>query len=810
MSLKTIRQDPGLPDNKFVIFFGLFFISCASLALEVTLTRLLSVVTWYHLAFFAVSTAMLGMTAGSVTVYLKPNWFSESRLLSTCSKAALIGAVSILFSLVMLLLIPLTAGNNLMSQLALLAATIFCFLPFYFSGIVISGILTQSRMPIGKLYASDLAGAALGCFLVLLGLEVMNAPSLIIICGAICAFSAVFFSIPGRSRGILYTGLATALLLLAFAVLNTTSSHSLSPIMIKGQVENPATYVYEKWNSFSRVVVYRKIQSIPQLWSPSPTLPKDEKISLHALNIDGEAGTAIRKFQKLDDISHLRFDATNLAYFLTSPDEPACIIGVGGGKDIHSAIYFERKQIVGIDVNPIFINLLKGQFRDFAGIADYPGVKLVVDEARSYLTNTSERFGTIQMSLIDTWAATGAGAYTLTENSLYTMEAWKVFTSHLTDDGIFSVSRWYNKQNLGETGRVVSLALATLIEEGVEKPADHIVMITSGNVSTLLISKKPFSVEDLAKLRQVTTEMQYQIEIIPGTPAKNEFLRKLLSATSLAQLNEFAYQPRFNFTPPTDESPYFFNILRLESLGTAFDPTPGVITGNLTATATLVRLITALFAMTIVVIVVPLGYKTSQARKEGKKTGILWSGAMYFSLIGASFMLLEIALVQRFSVFLSHPVYALGVLLFTIIASSGLGSYLSEKLPLDRKPWAFLYPVFMAVVIVGMKFLLPVIFTRLMVAPMATKIIASVFVIGPMGIIMGCFFPTGMRITRKISNTDTPWYWALNGIFGVLCSALAVFISIFIGISINFYISAALYLAVIIPIYDFYRRNALK
>jgi hypothetical protein len=797
-------------DTKVAIYFGLFLMSCASLALEITLTRLLSVITWYHLAFFAISVAMLGITAGSVTIYLKPSWFSDQNQLEILAKASLGGATFALFSLIMLLLIPITVSNSFMSQLALFMTTFFCFLPFYFSGIVISGILTQTAMPIGRLYASDLAGAAVGCILVLVGLEFLSAPSLIVFCGVICGLAGLLFSWASNSKSLKFLSRGVIIFLLIIVLFNSLPDISpLSPIAVKGRIEHPSDYMYEKWNSFSRVVVYKAIQSVPQLWSPSPTMPQDVLSIQYKLNIDGEAGTVIRKYRRLDDIAHLRYDATNIAYYLVSPDEAACIIGVGGGKDVQSAIYFGIKKIVGIDVNPIFINLLKNHFREFAGIAEERGVSLVVAEARSYLTRKDEQFGIIQMSLIDTWAATGAGAYSLSENSLYTVEAWRLFIKRLSNDGIFSVSRWYNAKDLGETGRIVSLAVAALIEEGIKRPADHIGMVAAGNVSTLLLSKTPFSKERITKLKEASEKMQFQIEIIPGTLPENELLRNLILANSMEQLMQKARHPRYNYLPPTDENPYFFNMLSLKSLSTTFVSAPGVIYGNAIATLTLVRLIVALIIMTIGVIILPLAYKTSLLKKEKKNAKIHLSGAVYFSLIGAGFMLLEIGLIQRFSVFLSHPIYALGILLFTIIASSGLGSFLSEKLPLNRVPWAFLFPVVMGGIILLMRFTLPIIFSKFISVPILVKIILSILIVAPMGIVMGFFFPIGMRMVRVLSNADTPWYWALNGIFGVLSSAFAVFISIFIGISTNFYVAAILYFAVLVPIYDFYRKRAV-
>ena len=163
-------------------------------------------------------------------------------------------------------------------------------------------------------------------------------------------------------------------------------------------------------------------------------------------------------------------------------------------------------------------------------------------------------------------------------------------------------------------------------------------------------------------------------------------------------------------------------------------------------------------------------------------------------------MLTEIALIQRLTVLLSHPIYALGILLFTIIASSGLGSLLSDRLPLTRRPWIYIYPLATAALIVGVRFLLSALLAGMVTAGTELKIVAAVAVVFPLGLMMGMFFPTGMRLSKSICPLDTPWYWALNGIFSVLCSAVAVFISIYGAISLNFYLAAALYLGTLAPL----------
>jgi hypothetical protein len=773
------------------IYIGTFLIAFSTLALEITLSRLLSVISWYHMAFLAISTAMLGMTAGAVTVYLKPSWFTAEKLRHTLGKCCLAYALSLPLSLIVLCLTPLQSSRSIMSLFALMMAVGASALPFYFAGMAISAVLTKTELPIGRIYASDLIGASFGCLFVLAGLEFFDAPSLMILCASVGAAAGFSFVCVNASAASLRlrrrSGWATGLLVL-FALVNSSTQSGIRPYVIKGHVESSTKYLLEKWNSFSRVAVYSPTLSSPQYWGRSPIAPPDKLVHQHYMNIDGDAATTMSRFSTLSDIDHLRFDVTNLVYYLR-PKGGSVIIGVGGGRDIQSAVLFGQERILGIDVNPVFIRLLQTRFRDFAGIADRPEVELEVDEARSLLSRTQQHFSVIQMSLIDTWASTGAGAFSLSENALYTMEAWNIFLDRLADDGIFTVSRWYNPDNLGETGRVVSLAAGSLFRSGARQPSDHIAMITSGKISTLLLSKRPFQEADLAKIKKITSELKFDLVIFPGESPKYSSLRTILGSHSLDELRRVVADEPFNYEPSTDNNPYFFNMLRLRHMGLALQSGDGSLKGNLHATVTLIGLIFVLVVFCLLAIVIPLVFGT---HAKGRSAGF-WSGATYFILIGSGFMLAEIGLVQRLSVFLGHPVYALGILLFTMILGAGLGSFASERISLNKQSLIFFLPLMASLWIFAIPFVfdkwLPIFSASLM----PIRITFAVLVISPLCVLLGFFFPIGMRLVREKMGSETPWYWALNGIFGVLCSAIAVFIAIYFGISANFYLAAACY-----------------
>ena len=452
----------------------------------------------------------------------------------------------------------------------------------------------------------------------------MTAPSLIIFTALFAAAATVSFSWPFSQFNLRHVTGLTFGIIAVLALINSTTPFGLEPVFVKGQYDDPQNHVVDRWNSFSRVVVYQMEKGPPAYWGQSSKAPDATVITYHA-DIDGGAGTWITQFT---DINYLRYDVTNVVHYIR-PDGSVCIIGSGGGRDVQSALLFGHHNVTGVDVNPIFIDLLETKFRDFAGVAGYPGINLVAAEARSYMAGTSEKYSVVQMSLVDTWAATAAGAFTLSENGLYTVEAWHTFFDRLTDDGIFTASRHYVPGTLDETGRAVSLAMAMLLQEGVPGPDKHIAVIAQYPVSTLLVSKRPFTDAEISQLRDTSSNLGYDPLVLPGQPAANEMLRSIVSAKSMNELEKAVSASPLNYQPSTDESPYFFNILRLDHLEVLDWQDKGVLAGNISATFTLGILILVLLFITVIVTVVPLVLRTRVYRSASGK--VLWAGALYFS-----------------------------------------------------------------------------------------------------------------------------------------------------------------------------------
>jgi hypothetical protein len=793
-------------------YAGLFIVTACTLMLQVVQTRILSVVAWYHLAFFAISMAMFGLTAGAVWLYLRRERYTEATLSYDLSHHSMAFAVSIAASLLVQLTLSPIVARSLSAIWTWMELALCIAVPFYFSGIVVSLALTRSPFPIGRVYGVDLFGAASGCLGALLLLNITDGPSAVLLIAMIAVGGAVFFAGSGIGAapaprplldGVLRHGAAIFAVLAACGLLNGLTYYSLQPLVVKGRFEDGSTHIYRKWNTFSRVAVSPEWTGRPHLWGASPRYwTQSVQATQRVLDIDGDAATVAYRFSgNLADVDFLKYDVTTLAYHL--PDRARiAIIGVGGGRDILSAAVFGSRDITGIEINPTFIGLLAYApgHADFTNLHKVDGLRLIVDEGRSWLVGTEQKFDLIQMSLIDTWAATSAGAFSLSENGIYTVEAWKIFLGRLSEKGVFTVSRWYDPEDPTETGRLLSLAVAALMESGVAAPERHIFLAAAESIATIVVARRALSAEDLAALHGATAYYQYRELVAPSARPEHAMLREIVGAAGREQLEAVTSRQEFDLTPATDDRPFFFNqvplnkpILAISVANALVGTGPGgVRAGNLVATATLLILFIVSLALVLATIVAPL---RPAIRDSGRR--LVLGGTAYFLLIGVGFMTVEIGLLQRMSVFLGHPVYSLSISLFTLILASGAGSALSDRLVLDSSRKFLVWGVVTSLYIFSLRYWLPHALLAFESAALLVRAGVCMTVIAPAGLLMGFAFPAGMRLVSAADRRPTPWFWGINGAAGVLASVLAVTTSIALGISATFAIGAVCYLLLI-------------
>lgn len=796
---------------------GLFLVCMCGLMLQIVETRILSVVSYYHMAFFAISMAMFGMTAGSLFTYFRQSWFPSERLFENliwiCTAFGFATVISALFLISTVVMGSGHLGSFLMAlpmvALTWLKLILILAMPYFFAGMAISLALTRSPWPAALVYGIDLIGAATGCLVVLWVLTVIDAVSALFLVGAVGALSAVFFLIAHRAAGDhgapllavarlpIFARPATIATIFAVLALGNAAvqPYGLKLSVVKDAIESATPDSFIWWNSFSRINVGRSTAESPQLWGASAAMPAAE-IDERYMAIDGSAASSMYRFDgDLSKLAFLKYDITNLAYSIRDKGR-AAVIGVGGGRDLLSAELFGFNDVTGVELNPIFVDLLTHRLASYNRLAKRSGTRLFVDEARSWFSRSVEHFDLIQMSMVDTWAATGAGAFSLSENGLYTLEGWRTFFDHLTPTGVFTVSRWYAPINVNETGRMVSLAVATLLGEGITSPQEHLFLASTGRLATLIVARAPFSADDLAKLTTTTARLGFTVLISPQAPITSVALSEIVGAhTAMAAAAVAAGVSASNhldLTAPTDARPFFFYQLRFTdpaSFSAAYRATSGIARGNFLATGTLAIIVILSAILTTLTIVIPSLPSVRQVRPR-----LAGLGTTYFLLIGLGFMFVEIALIQRISIFLGHPVYGMAIGLFGIIISTGAGSLLASRLSLASATRLLFWVTVLGCYLVLLPFWFPVFMAKFAAADLAMRAVVSLTAIIPSGVLMGFGFPTGMEFVNAIDSRPTPWFWAVNGAAGVLAAGLAVAISIAFSTSVTLWLGGACYL----------------
>ena len=785
---------------KTATYVGLFQVVLATIMYEIVLTRIFSVTMWYHFAFVAISVAMFGMTIGAVIVYLGSNFFSRERLTNHLALSALLFAVSVVGSFLIQLLHPFGAELSLLEVMSSMVAYAIIAVPFIFSGICVALSLTRFPRHVSRLYAVDLIGAATGCVLVIYTLNVTDGPTAVVVIGCIASLGAVCFLARAGHRGLRRAAVVTTVIFASFAGVHTVLARQQAPLLrlqwVKGALEGRP--LYEKWNSFSRITVYGDPTglSVPKGWGLSPVYRPDRGVRQLALLIDAAAGTVLTGFDgTMENLEHLKYDITNLPHYIRQ-NAKVLVIGVGGGRDILSALLFGQQSVLGLEINQDIIDTVNARFGDFTGHLDrQPRVRFVNDEARSYIARQKERFDIIQISVIDTWAATAAGAFVLTENSLYTAEAWRIFLERLTANGVLAVSRYYFLARPDEIYRLTSLASVSLKARGVQDPRRHIIIarqmprhgdgVAPVGMATVLVSPSPFSDDDVDIVEAITRAMRFDVVLSPRH-AHDSIFAALASADDLAKAT--AAFP-VNIAAPTDDSPFFFHVLYFRDALRLIFERQEVDSINLKAVSILGTLLVTVLALTFLCIVVPLILTTDQTALGGTTSLFI-----FFASIGLGFMLVEISQMQRLIIFLGHPTYGLSVVLFSLLGSSGIGSYVVGRLGYAAAHGRLAWPLMLLLgVLVAFGWLTPHAIRMYEASTTVIRILVAAVTLFPLGLFMGMAFPLGMRLASKRSPALTPWLWGINGATSVCASVLAVVIALSWGIAASFWTGAACY-----------------
>jgi hypothetical protein len=751
------------------LYLGLSFTTLATLMLELTLTRIFSVVFYYHLVFLAISVALFGLGAGGVFSYVvaarRGNLFSKLGSMSLANGLVVVAALWFILS-----------RSNDLGTGTLAAVYFVSALPFFFAGVVTSLAISEAIDRVDRAYFFDLAGAAAGCLVLIPFLDVFGGPNTMIAAAVFYGIAgAIWFNLAG-SAGRRAAAVAMSLLLVGLMVVNF-KSHLLDVRYAKGQRLPPERFV--AWNSFSRVGVHYQ-----GIWS---------------IVIDADAATGIASF----DWDHLsdadRFKLTHEGPgvpYLVRPGAKTLILGAGGGYDVARAFASGSRDITAVEINPIIARtIMRDKFvEESHGLYFRPEVHVVVEDGRSFVRRTPEKYQVLQATLVDTWASTAAGAFALSENNLYTTDAFADYLNRLTDDGLLAFTRW-GLDPPRESLRLISLAIDALHRSGENEPWRNVMVIRAdaqnlngwGAQDTVLISRHPFSAGDISRVRDQIASTPMQILYMPGDAPSNPF-GQLLRASDPAA---FYANYRYNVEPVTDDRPFFFYTVQPRDIRNFLSTA-----SSSNADYKINRAVPLLFSVlavsagaTALILLLPRALLGAAIPKQNRVIAFL----MYFLCLGAGYILIQLALIQKFVLLLGHPTYALTVIVFSMLIASGAGSYFSRRVIAgdDRRLSGVLIAI--AVLVSGLAYAAAPLASAAAAWPGIGKMAITAVSIFPAAFFMGMPFPIGLHRLERHYAPAVRWAWSLNAAASVLGSAMAVVLGIYLGLRATLLIGAGLY-----------------
>ena len=764
---------------------GLALTSFAALLLELALTRLFSVVLFYHFAFLAISIALLGLGAGGVFAYLFKTKLAGISTRKLAAYLCMGNALMLPAVLETVLHVRVALEVSSKNFLHLTAIYMIAAVPFLFTGLLFSVVFARQTQPIPWLYGADLAGGSMACLAVVPLLNWWGGPNTILFAGVAQAIAAVLW---GQNRTERRVAGLFAVALLTLIVANHSGT-LIDVVYAKGMFRDPAWVEFSRWNAISRVEVDRQGQA--------KAIVIDADASTYIMNAD------LKHWHDTEWESDLMSAPPALANALRPRGEFA-IIGPGGGVDVLRAVANGSPSVTGIEINPIIATtIMRERYADYAQhLYERPDVHLHVTDGRSFLRSTPQRFDVVQMTLVDTWASTAAGAFALSENNLYTVEAFREYFDHLKPEGMIAITRWEFRQPR-EALRVVSVAMDALHRLGVADPARNFIVASEGTLDAdgipvvVLAKKTAFTAEEESTVRAHMAQYPDLAALyLPSQPENNPFSNLIASNDPYGFAQGYAY----NVTPVSDNAPFFFftlkagQILRQEGLerGVDWKVNLGVLV--------LLLVLVISFAAVLVFLILPLALKKEKGRP------LPWR-LLYFVAVGLGYILVEIAFIQRFVLFLGHPTYALTVVIFLLMLSSGAGSLFSRRWLL-RTQLAWIPLVLVVAVLLGNVFFLPSRLAALVGLGFGLRLLVSGVVLIPLGFVMGMPFPTGLRALANLPRFRIPgaeldaeaadnaveWAWAMNASASVLGSVLAMVVAIQFGLNVTLACGAAAYL----------------
>jgi spermidine synthase len=778
-----------------------FLVAFFTLFAQILIHRIVSAKLQNNLAFFVISLTMLGFALSGV-ILARVVSRAIARLddwLATCAAAL---AVTMLAITAAFYWAPASiAGSGrvafVLSFLSVLPYALMLSIPFVACGLMLGTLLALPTVSSRNVYFADLAGSAIGALCVLPAISLLGAENALIGACALVLAGTALLTTPRRPLSRALTVVAAATILVAWIWRDDVFRlrHPRGSFLnMVAEVGEPFHLETVAWDGIARIELVRtppvndRTTAYPCLIGDQPAfhrritrvLTQNNYAFTYAPIYDGTR-------ESLRGIERTIYAS---AYHASSVRRPSvAIVGVGGGIDVLTALAFDATHVTAIEINPATIAILRRHADLFRHWIGDPAVDLQVDEGRQRLSRLNERFDILQLSGVDSYTGTAAAAHVFSENYLYTSEAFDLYLSRLSDQGILNMMRLeYSIPR--EMLRGLVTAVAALRRQGVPHPAAHIVTLTAApnpNFTALLVKKAPFSADELAKLAAWTAQNPYvKLSAAPGLPPDASEYQRFLMLDDPRLERAYARTYPWDIRPTTDDRPFFFR----HSYWWHVFATNRVLWASVPVMEYSLLVLLLVIALAVVLcIYLPLRFLCGKA-PEGFAAR---RHAVYFAGCGIGYLAIEVAYMQRFGLFLGHPNYALSVVLATLLFCSGLGSMASRQVSarLGGQRWTSYLLAFM--IFAQHFFLLPRL-EHLTGLPFILRVAVVVLVIAPVGFCLGTYIPSALERLKVVAPAYVPWAWGINGIFSVLAPVLSVAVSMTWGIEALLLSSVPVYL----------------
>ncbi|MGH8550247.1 MAG: SAM-dependent methyltransferase [Methylococcales bacterium] len=790
----------------FPLRVSIALVSTAALAYELLLMRWFSMIQWHHFAFMVISLALLGFGVSGTFLSLFAHRL-ERHFSVVMIASPLLFAASSVGAIALAQHVPFNAEELLWDwrqSIYLLLVYLLLMVPFFLAANSIGLCFLRYKQGISSIYAADLVGSGFGSFgiVILLFYIFPETAVLVVSLTGVLAAAAGWWALKRESSGWLIAMIVCGCLLYFFP--QAWISPVYSPYKGLSQaLRIPGNRIVQESSSpLGRISVVAS-GITPLRHAPGLSLNASGEIPEQVgVYIDADSLTVINRID--DPRKHDWLDQTTSALpFHFKRFDRVLVPGAGTGGDVLRALHHQVGHVDAVELNPVIIGLLRDRYATFSwNLYDRENVAIHVADARGFVEGQAAEYDLIQLGLQDSMGSS-AGLHALGENYLYTVEALKTFLNRLTPDGVLALSEW-TKIPPRDTLKMFAMAVQALKDLGVQFPGRQLILVRSWQTSTLIVKNGMITDPEITRTLEFCRQRSFDPVYFPGIHAEqtnryNKVREDYFFLGSQALLSEhssaFQREYKFNIEPATDDRPYFFDFFKWRSL-------PEIISAlgsggiSLLESGYLILVLTLIQAIIVSMVLILLPLRLARNRSGDLPMKSLQSKVFaYFFSLGVAFMFLEIALIQKFVLFLHHPLYAVTAILTTLLIFAGIGSRWAQRFDSPKSRFVAVRYSTVAIISLGAAFMVALnsLVVELMTLSQPAKFLIAALLVAPLGFFMGIPFPLGLSAVAARTPALVPWAWGINGCASVISAILATLVAIQFGFTLLMFFSLLLY-----------------